>query len=139
MSVGVISDTHGLLRPEAVAALRDSELILHAGDVGDPEILKRLRNIAPTVAVRGNVDTGAWASALPLTEVVEVDTLHLYMLHDLAALDLDPKAAGLAAVISGHTHRPLARACRRTKHRRAHPASGRSSKRGTAEKGLFRR
>ena len=109
MSVGVISDTHGLLRPEAVAALRDSELILHAGDVGDPEILKRLRNIAPTVAVRGNVDTGAWASALPLTEVVEVDTLHLYILHDLAALDLDPKAAGLAAVISGHTHRPLAR------------------------------
>jgi putative phosphoesterase len=109
MSVGVISDTHGLLRPEAVAALRDSELILHAGDVGDPEILERLRNIAPTVAVRGNVDTGKWASALPLTEVVEVGTLHLYMLHDLAALELDPKAAGLAAVISGHTHRPLAR------------------------------
>jgi putative phosphoesterase len=108
ISVGVISDTHGLLRPEAVAALRDSELILHAGDVGDPEILQRLRRIAPTFAVRGNVDTGTWASALPLTEVVEVGTLHLYMLHDLSALDLDPKAAGLAAVISGHTHRPAA-------------------------------
>jgi putative phosphoesterase len=108
MSVGVLSDTHGLLRPEAIAALRDSELILHAGDVGDPEILERLRNIAPTVAVRGNVDTGKWASALPQTEVVEIGTLQLYMLHDLAALDLDPKAAGFAAVISGHTHRPAA-------------------------------
>lgn len=108
ISVGVISDTHGLLRPEAVAALQDSELILHAGDVGDPEILQRLRRIAPTFAVRGNVDTGTWAGALPLTEVVEVGTLHLYMLHDLSALALDPKAAGLSAVISGHTHRPVA-------------------------------
>ena len=108
-SVGVISDTHGLLRPEAVAALRGSELILHAGDVGDAEILDRLRDIAPTVAVRGNVDTAAWASVLPMTEVVEIGTLQIYMLHDLAALDLDAKAAGFAAVISGHTHRPVAR------------------------------
>ena len=108
ISVGVISDTHGLLRPEAVVALSGSELILHAGDVGDLEILERLRNIASTVAVRGNVDTGAWASALPLTEVVEVGKLHLYMLHDLSTIDLDPKAAGFAAVISGHTHRPVA-------------------------------
>ncbi len=108
ISVGVISDTHGLLRPEAVAALGGSELILHAGDVGDPEILKRLRHIAPTVAVRGNVDTAAWASVLPMTEVVEIGELRLYMLHDLAALDLDAKAAGFAAVISGHTHRPVA-------------------------------
>ena len=108
ISVGVISDTHGLLRSEAVAALRGSDLILHAGDVGDPEVLERLRNIAPTVAVRGNVDTAAWANALPMTEVVEVGELHLYMLHDLAALDLDPQAAGFAAVISGHTHQPVA-------------------------------
>jgi uncharacterized protein len=108
ISVGVISDTHGLLRPEAVAALRDSELILHAGDVGDPEILERLRRIAPTVAVRGNVDSGPWASALPMTEVVKIGELQFYMLHDLATLDLDPKAAQFAAVISGHTHRPVA-------------------------------
>ena len=108
ISVGVISDTHGLLRPEAVAALSGSELILHAGDVGDPAILERLRNIAPTVAVRGNVDTAAWASVLPVTEVVEIGELQIYMLHDLASLDLDAKAAGFAAVISGHTHRPVA-------------------------------
>jgi uncharacterized protein len=108
ISVGVISDTHGLLRPEAVAALRGSDLILHAGDVGDPEVLERLRNIAATVVVRGNVDTAAWANALPMTEVVEVGELHLYMLHDLATLALDPQAAGFAAVISGHTHQPVA-------------------------------
>jgi hypothetical protein len=106
MSVGVISDTHGLLRPEAVAALDGSDLIVHAGDVGDAKVLERLRTIAPTFAVRGNVDTDAWASALPMTEVVEAGRLLLYVLHDLAALDLDPKAAGFAAVISGHSHRP---------------------------------
>jgi putative phosphoesterase len=104
--VGVISDTHGLLRPEAVAALHASDLIIHAGDVGDPQILDRLRAIAPTVAVRGNVDTSAWAEALPLTEVVEVGPLQIYVLHNLADLNLDPHAAGFAAVISGHTHRP---------------------------------
>jgi putative phosphoesterase len=108
LSVGVISDTHGLLRPEAVAALRDSELILHAGDVGNADVLERLRHIAPTIAVRGNVDAGAWASALPMTEVVEIGGLHVYMLHDLSTLDLDPKTAGFAAVISGHTHKPVA-------------------------------
>lgn len=108
MIVGVISDTHGLLRPEAVAALRDSQLIVHAGDVGDPAVLDRLRAIAPTVAVRGNVDTSEWAKTLPLTEVVEVEDVQLYMLHDLAALDIDPRAAGFAAVIAGHTHRPVA-------------------------------
>ena len=108
VSVGVISDTHGLLRPEAVAALSGSELILHAGDVGDPEILRSLRQIAPTIAVRGNVDTDAWASALPMTEVVEVGKLHVYMLHDVSTIDVDPKTAGFAAVISGHTHRPVA-------------------------------
>jgi len=106
--VGIISDTHGLLRPEAVDALRDSQLIVHAGDVGDPEILEHLRAIAPTMAVRGNVDRGPWAKALPLTDVVEAGNLRLYVLHDLASLDLNPKAADFAAVISGHTHRPMA-------------------------------
>jgi len=104
----VISDTHGLLRPEALSALEGCSLIIHAGDVGSPDILEQLRAIAPTTAVRGNVDTAAWAMSLPLTEVVHVADVHLYVLHDLAALDLDPKAAGFAAVISGHTHRPAA-------------------------------
>jgi putative phosphoesterase len=108
MRVGVISDTHGLLRPEAIAALHASDLIIHAGDVGEPQILARLSAIAPTFAVRGNVDTGAWAQTLPLTEVVEVGNLQIYVLHNLADLDLDPKAAGFAAVIFGHTHRPHA-------------------------------
>jgi len=96
------------MRPQALAALDGAELIVHAGDVGDPQILAQLRAIAPTTAVRGNIDTGAWAASLPMTAVVEVGDVHLYVLHDLAALDLDPKAAGLAAVISGHTHRPAA-------------------------------
>jgi uncharacterized protein len=108
MIIGVISDTHGLLRPEAVQALEGSQLIVHAGDVGAPEILQRLRDIAPTMAVRGNVDTQSWARGLPLTEVVQAGPLHLYVLHDLASLDLDPKAAGFAAVISGHSHKPVA-------------------------------
>ena len=105
MTIGVISDTHGLLRPQAVAALQGADLILHAGDVGDRDILDRLGTVAPTVAVRGNVDTAVWATALPMTEVVEVGGLCLYMLHDRAALDLDPVAAGFAAVIFGHSHR----------------------------------
>jgi putative phosphoesterase len=103
MTVGVISDTHGLLRPEAIVALKDCELIVHAGDVGNREVLERLRTIAPTVAVRGNVDTSPWGMSLPLTEVVAVGALQLYMLHDLHQLNLDPKAAGFAAVIPGHT------------------------------------
>jgi uncharacterized protein len=106
--IGVISDTHGLLRPEAIEALRGSELIVHAGDVGTADVLEALRAIAPTVAVRGNVDTGDVAAALPETEVVEVGRVHLYVLHDLSQLDLDPKAAGFAAVIFGHSHRPAA-------------------------------
>ena len=108
ITVGVISDTHGLLRPEATDALKGSDLIVHAGDVGGTDILEQLRTIAPTYAVRGNVDTGAWAKALPITEVVDVGQLQLYVLHDLATLDLDPRAAGFAAVISGHSHRPSA-------------------------------
>lgn len=108
MRVGVISDTHGLLRPEAVEALRGSSLILHAGDVGSPAVLDQLRIIAPTRAVRGNVDTAAWAAVLPMTDVVEIGAVQVYILHDLAGLDLDPEAAGFAAVISGHTHRSRA-------------------------------
>jgi putative phosphoesterase len=105
--VGVISDTHGLAREEALAALRGSDLILHAGDIGAPEVLERLREIAPTVAVRGNNDRDAWGLALPLTDVVVAGEHHIYLLHDIADLDLDPAAAGFAAVVYGHSHKPL--------------------------------
>lgn len=108
MVIGVISDTHGLLRPQAVEALRGSELILHAGDVGPPAILDSLRTLAPVVAVRGNVDTAVWATALRLSEIVEAAGVSIFMLHDRAALDFDPKAAGFRVVVSGHTHRALA-------------------------------
>jgi uncharacterized protein len=104
--VGVISDTHGLLRREAVEALRGSDLIIHAGDVGSAELLDPLRALAPTFAVRGNVDGGSWADALPMTQLVEAGELMFYVLHDIAQLDLDPAAAGFAAVIYGHSHRP---------------------------------
>lgn len=106
MIVGVISDTHGLLRPEAVELLRGSEHIIHAGDIGSPEIIPELKKIAPVTAIRGNVDTQAWARSFPETEVVELGGLHLYIIHDVSALDLKPKAAGFAAVISGHSHQP---------------------------------
>jgi putative phosphoesterase len=104
--LGVISDTHGLLRPEALAALAGCELIVHAGDIGAPEVLARLRQLAPVVAVRGNNDREAWARALPVSEVVEIDGLGLYILHDVNELDLDPRTAGFRAVIAGHSHRP---------------------------------
>jgi putative phosphoesterase len=104
--VGVISDTHGLLRPEAVAALKGSHVIVHAGDVGRPEVLDRLNEIAPTYAVRGNIDTEAWAMRLPATEAVKVGSLLLWVLHNAAELDLDPVAAKIAAVICGHSHEP---------------------------------
>jgi uncharacterized protein len=104
--IGVISDTHGLLRDEAMIALAGSALIIHAGDVGDPSILSRLRSIAPAVAVRGNVDTEPWARALPINKVVQAGPHAIYVLHDLNQLDLDPRAAGLSAVISGHSHKP---------------------------------
>ena len=104
--IGLISDTHGLLRKEAVEALRGSELIIHAGDVGKPEILEELRKIAPIVAVRGNVDTEAWARALPETAVVEAGAVLIYVLHDVKALDLNPAAAGFHIVVSGHSHKP---------------------------------
>jgi len=104
--IGVISDTHGLLRAEALAALRGSEHIIHAGDVGAPEILDELSATAPVTAVRGNVDKGAWARKLPETEVVELGGISVYVLHDLAQLDLKPEAAGFKVVISGHSHVP---------------------------------
>lgn len=102
--IGLISDTHGLLREEALDALRGCDLIIHAGDVGNPEILAALQQLAPVVAVRGNVDTGEWAKALPETAVAEAGSVHLYVLHDLQSLDLDPLAAGFQIVISGHSH-----------------------------------
>ena len=106
--VGVISDTHGLVRPEAVEALRGSELIIHAGDVGGPEVLEELGRLAPVVAVRGNNDRGAWAEALAEYEAVEVDGSFVYVLHDLKELDIAPAAAGFRVVVSGHSHQPLA-------------------------------
>jgi uncharacterized protein len=106
MLIGVISDTHGLMRPEALQALAGSQLIIHAGDVGDPGILDALRSIAPVVAVRGNIDT---ASALPESELIEREGKSIYILHDVNQLDLDPAAAGIDAVISGHSHKPSIR------------------------------
>lgn len=106
MIIGVISDTHGLLRPEAVELLRGSEHIIHAGDIGAPEIIPELRKIAPVTAIRGNIDTQAWARAFAETEVVELCGLDFYIIHNANALDLNPKAAGFAAVISGHSHQP---------------------------------
>jgi uncharacterized protein len=104
--IGLISDTHGRLREEALRALEGSELIIHAGDVGNPEIIDALKALAPVVAVRGNVDTQPWASALPETEVVETGVATIYLLHDVHALDLNPAAAGFHIVVSGHSHKP---------------------------------
>jgi len=104
--VGVISDTHGLLRPEALDVLRGSDMIIHAGDVGKPEVIDRLGEVAPVHVVRGNIDQGSWAAALPMTELVEVGDHRFFVLHDIAQLDVDPVAAGFAAVVFGHSHRP---------------------------------
>ena len=106
MRIGVISDTHGLLRAGALAALEGSEHILHAGDVGDAAILDSLRRIAPVTAIRGNVDTVGPCSQLPETELVTLAGRGIYLLHDRGALDLDPVAAGIAVVVSGHSHHP---------------------------------
>ena len=102
--VGLISDTHGLLRPEAVEFLRGSDHIVHAGDVGGSDVLEKLRVLAPVTAVRGNNDRGAWAESLAATQVLDVDDV--YVLHDIAELDLDPAAAGFRIVVFGHSHRP---------------------------------
>ena len=104
MRIGIISDTHGMLRPEAQRALQGVHLIIHAGDVGAPEILTQLKLIAPVFAVRGNIDTQPWAQELPLTTIVETSGFNFYVLHNLRDLDLKPQAAGFDAVISGHTH-----------------------------------
>jgi len=106
ITLGVISDTHGLLRPEAVEALRGSRRILHAGDIGGPEILEALAKIAPVTAVRGNVDTASWARTLPETEVIEAGGVSIYTLHDRGQLDLKPEAAGFRVVVYGHSHQP---------------------------------
>ena len=106
ISVGLISDTHGLLRPEAVEALKGSDFIIHAGDIGDPQVLAGLSRLAPVTAIRGNVDRGPWAEALPATEVLQVGDTFIYVVHNIADLDLDPAAAGFQAVVSGHSHQP---------------------------------
>ena len=107
MRIGVISDTHGLLRPAAIDALQGVEHILHAGDVGDPAILEALSKLAPVTAISGNIDVGGACGYLPATELITLGGHTFYMLHDRQALDLDPVAAGFSAVISGHSHKPL--------------------------------
>ena len=104
--IGIISDTHGLVRLEAIAALRGVEMILHAGDIGAPHVLETLNEIAPVVAVRGNNDKGEWAEALPDWEVVELGSVSIYMLHDLKEIDISPSGAGFQVVVSGHSHKP---------------------------------
>ncbi|MGZ4733544.1 MAG: metallophosphoesterase family protein [Terriglobales bacterium] len=102
--IGVISDTHGLLRPEAVAALHGSDYIIHAGDIGDPLILTKLAQIAPVTAIRGNVDRDAWARKIPVTNVLEVAGASIYVLHNVNELDLKLEAGGFAVVVFGHSH-----------------------------------
>ncbi len=104
--IGVISDTHGLVRPEVPAAFDGVELILHAGDIGNAEVIRQLKTIAPVVAIRGNNDTGSWARAIPETKVTRIGRVSIYMLHNLKEIDLDPVAKGFQVVISGHSHRP---------------------------------
>ncbi|MGH9374102.1 MAG: metallophosphoesterase family protein [Vicinamibacterales bacterium] len=105
-TLGLISDTHGLLRPEAVAALRGCDSLIHAGDIGSAEVLEQLRQVAPVVAVKGNVDTGAWSWGLPRTEVVEFGSRTIYVIHILSDLNLESPPAGVSAVVCGHSHKP---------------------------------
>jgi len=105
--VGAISDTHGLLRPEAIAFLQGSDHIVHGGDICDPATLEMLASIAPVTAVRGNNDKGAWAEGLAETEFIRIGEIFIYAIHDLAKLDIDPGAAGVQVVVSGHTHKPF--------------------------------
>jgi uncharacterized protein len=104
--VGLISDTHGLIRQEALDALRKADLIIHCGDIGDPSVLEALETVAPVRAIRGNNDRGGWAASLPTTDVIEIGSQTIYVLHNLAELDLDPVVAGFTAVVSGHSHKP---------------------------------
>ena len=109
LTIGLISDTHGKLRPGAVASLRGSDAIIHAGDIGDPEILAALARLAPVTAVRGNIDRGAWAASLPETAVLEIGGARIFVIHNIAELAVDPATAGFRAVVSGHSHRPATR------------------------------
>ena len=106
LRVGLISDTHGLLRPQATDLLRGSNHIIHAGDVGNKSILRQLEALAPVTVVRGNNDTGEWADDLPESALVQIGSILMYVLHDLALLDIDPKASGVHVVVSGHSHKP---------------------------------
>jgi len=109
LRVGLISDTHGLLRPQAVDFLRGSDLIVHGGDICDGAILSSLAAIAPVIAVRGNNDHGAWAERLRESELFQIGDAFVYAIHDVAAIDIDPRAAGVQVVVSGHSHRPSVR------------------------------
>ena len=104
--IGILSDTHGLLRPEVETALAECDHILHAGDVGNEQVLTRLERMAPVTAVRGNMDYGSWSNRLPVSEMVAIGGVYFYIIHDRYHLDLDPAAAGIRVVVSGHTHRP---------------------------------
>jgi putative phosphoesterase len=106
LKIGLISDTHGVLRPQAIRALDGAQRIIHAGDIGGPEILEQLGAIAPVDAVRGNNDKGAWAGDIPLYQALELEGVSIYVLHDLKEIDIDPKAAGFQVVIAGHSHQP---------------------------------
>jgi putative phosphoesterase len=109
LTIGLISDTHGLLRPGAIEALRGSDAIIHAGDIGDPRILAELSRLAPVTAVRGNIDRGAWAASLPDTAVLRTGDAVIYVIHNVADLALDPASSGFRAVVSGHSHQPGSR------------------------------
>lgn len=106
MRIGVISDTHGLLRPEALAALQCCERIIHAGDIGKPEVLDGLRELAPLHVIRGNIDSGDWAAAIPETLDLEIEGLRIYVTHDVKTMGIDPVAEQVAVVIAGHSHQP---------------------------------
>jgi|SRR5580698_3140666 putative phosphoesterase len=106
MLIGIISDTHGLLRPEACEQLARVDHIIHSGDIGSPEVISELRKLAPTTAIRGNIDTGKWADDHPHTERLTLGGRSIYVLHNLNELDLDPAAAGIDVVVSGHSHQP---------------------------------
>jgi putative phosphoesterase len=106
LTIGLISDTHGLLRPEAIEALKGSDFIVHAGDIGSPEVLAGLSRLAPVTAIRGNVDRGPWASSLPDNEVLQAGAAFIFVIHNIADLDLDPAAVGFQVVVSGHSHQP---------------------------------
>jgi len=105
--IGLIADTHGLLRPEALAALADSDLLIHAGDIGKPEVVAALKKIAPLVAIKGNNDTDSWARHLPETKKITLGALKLYVIHNVKELSFDPPGRGFRVVISGHSHKPV--------------------------------